>query len=215
MARKPIWDKIYKDYEKGGKAWASLKDSIHLTFVSFVKRMCNTGCCTGKFVLDLGCGNGKYLAFLQEVGFDVVGVDSSPTAIKMARKKLGKEATLQVADMYTSDIRKKFNLIISIAAIQHADKSAIVRSISKIHRSLLPNGKVFITFPRMSMASRWNTFKEAKQIAPGTYIPIHGPEKGLVHSFYKKDELAKLFSGFSHVKIAKDDMGRWIVKGEK
>ncbi len=49
----------------------------------------------------------------------------------------------------------------------------------------------------------------------GAYVPLLGPEKGLPHSFYEKSELEKLFSKFANVKITKDDMGRWIVRGEK
>lgn len=209
--QKPVWDRIYKEYEKGGKAWASLKDEIHPSFIGFLKR----NRFTQKSALDLGCGNGKYLAFLKQLDFSVQGIDSSPTAIKIAGKNLGKAAELRVADMYTYAIPKSFDLIISIAAIQHGTKPAISGLISRIKKSLLPKGKFFITFPRMSMASRWNTFKEKKEIAPGSYIPIHGPEKGLVHSFYDKGELLELFYNFSNVKIIKDDMGRWIVKGEK
>ena len=208
---KTVWDSIYKDFENGGKAWASLKDDIHPTFISFLKK----NKFVKKSVLDLGCGEGKYLKFLKELGFKVAGIDSSPTAIKMAKKKLGKDAKLILGDMYSVDLPNDFDLIISVASIQHSDKPSIEKLIYKIHKSLSSKGNFFITFPRLSMASRWNTFKDATQVSPGTFIPIHGPEKGLVHSFYEKEELAKLFSRFSNVKIIKDDMGRWIVKGDK
>ncbi|MSU55043.1 MAG: class I SAM-dependent methyltransferase [Candidatus Taylorbacteria bacterium] len=208
---KSVWDTIYKDYEKDGKAWASLKDGIHPLFISFLKQS-KFG---RKSVFDLGCGNGKYLEFLQKVGFEVSGIDSSPTAIRMAQKSLGKNVKLKIADMYLCEIPEGIDLIISIAAIQHHTKPAIAKLVSRVYKSLSLEGNFFITFPRLSMASRWNTFKDAKQIAPGTFVPIHGPEKGLVHSFYEKEELAKLFSNFENVKIIKDDMGRWVVQGKK
>jgi len=36
-------------------------------------------------VLDLGCGPGRHALFLQKKGFDVVGIDASPTQVALAR----------------------------------------------------------------------------------------------------------------------------------
>lgn len=38
-----------------------------------------------KKILELGCGLGNYAQRIQKIGFDVLGVDISPTAIKKAR----------------------------------------------------------------------------------------------------------------------------------
>lgn len=38
-------------------------------------------------VLDLGCGNGRNSRVLLERGFDVYGIDFSPSAIEFAKKK--------------------------------------------------------------------------------------------------------------------------------
>ena len=129
---------------------------------------------------------------------------------------LGKKAVLRVADIFKAPIpAHRYHLIICIATIQHARKPAIKKLIGRIHKSLLSNGKVFITFPMMSSRKRWNTFKNAKRVASGVYVPFIGPEKGLPHSFYERSELEKLFSSFSAVKITKDGSGRWIVRAKK
>jgi hypothetical protein len=49
----------------------------------------------------------------------------------------------------------------------------------------------------------------------GSYIPVAGAEKGLLHSFYAKAEVQKLFEKFSDVKISLDDIGRWVVQASK
>jgi SAM-dependent methyltransferase len=205
------WDKIYARHKKTGKKWASLGDPIHASFFSFMKN----SSFSEKTALDLGCGDGKYLKFLQELGFKVAGIDSSPTAIKSAREVLGKKAELHVADIYATSIPAgKYDLVISVAAIQHAKKDRVKKLIDRIHRSLSPDGKIYITFPLMTSLRRWATFSKMKKVAPGTYIPLLGPEKGLPHSFYEKEELKKLFSKFAELKITRDDRGRWIVKAE-
>ncbi len=133
----------------------------------------------------------------------------------MARRALGKKVELCTGNMYQECFPiKKYDLVISVAAIQHARKKDIERLIGAIYKSLLPRGMIFITFPRMTSLKRWATFRKTKEIAPGTYVPLSGPEKGLPHSFYGKEELQKLFSRFEAVNVASDDRGRWIVTGK-
>lgn len=52
--------------------------------------------------VDLGCGTGNYAMYLASKGFDVTGIDSSPTAIRIATEK-AKKRTLScrfiVADL--------------------------------------------------------------------------------------------------------------------
>ena len=41
--------------------------------------------------IDLGCGTGNYSIYLASVGFDVTGIDISPTAIKIAKQNAKKK----------------------------------------------------------------------------------------------------------------------------
>lgn len=208
------WDKIYKDYKKGGEAWASLSDEIMPQFKQFLK---NTKL-ELKHVLDIGCGTGYYLAYLEKNGFKVDGTDSSPTAIEMTKELLGENTgNVKVTDMFKMRIAKnKFDLVISIAAIQHGFKKDIQNLINKIHAALVKDGKIFITFPDIESAKNWNTFKNNKDLGDGTFSPLSGPEKGLPHSFFTKEELQKLLSKFSNIKLhLEKDRGRWIAHASK
>jgi len=52
--------------------------------------------------IDLGCGAGNYAVYLAGLGFDVTGVDVSPTAIQFAREKaerVGVICTFIIADL--------------------------------------------------------------------------------------------------------------------
>src|SRR5439155_712297 len=50
-------------------------------------------------VLDLGCGPGRHSLFLQRKGFDVVGVDASPTQVALARIR-------GLANVYPASVRR-------------------------------------------------------------------------------------------------------------
>lgn len=43
-------------------------------------------------ILDIGCGAGKHALYLQKKGFDVIGIDVSPLAIKVCKKRRLKKA---------------------------------------------------------------------------------------------------------------------------
>ena len=209
--RQTTWDKIYKNYEKGGPAWATLSDPIHPSFRSFLKRTRFDV----KSALDLGCGDGRYLKLLQKTGFAVSGIDSSPTAIKMSKETREKCRASRGGYFHLAHPRQEVRSHRFDRYDSARKKPAIKRLIGRIYKSLLPNGKAFITFPMMASVKQWGTFKNAKKIATGVYVPFIGPEKGLPHSFYGKNELGKLFSEFFTTDITRDDIGKWVVRTRK
>ena len=42
--------------------------------------------------IDLGCGAGNYTIYFASIGFDVAGIDISPSAIKLARENAKKNS---------------------------------------------------------------------------------------------------------------------------
>lgn len=212
-----IWDKIYKYYLKGGPAWATIEGKIHPLFVGFVK----DNEFKIKHALEIGCGMGKYLVYMQGLGFKTDGIDSSLTAIKITKNNLKDKAGIIKAEMFKYKIpRNKYDLIFSIATVHHGSKQMVKKVIDEIHKSLVPDGKVFITLPDIESNRRWKTFLSDRDLGNGTFAPVSGPEKGLSHSFYTKPEVKELFKNFKKIKIMLDDRGKivhghWIISGEK
>lgn len=54
---------------------------------------------TGRKILDAGCGSGPLSAELRDRGADVAGFDGSPAMIELARRRLGDDVPLTVADL--------------------------------------------------------------------------------------------------------------------
>lgn len=73
-------------------------------------------------VLDIGCGTGKHLLFLHQLGLDITGVDASPYMINLARKRLGDRCDLKtgIAEELPFD-ENEFDLALFINSLEFLD----------------------------------------------------------------------------------------------
>lgn len=208
-----VWDNIYKKYKKEGEEYATLRPGLNVDFLDFVQK----NNFKVKKALDIGCGNGKYLVFLKSLGFRTDGIDSSPTAVEMTKAALNDNSNIILADIYGYGFPKEeYDLVLSIAAIHHGLKSQVARAIAQIYQALLPEGLLFITLPDNEGSAHWTMMANHKEIEPGTRIPLSGPEKGLPHSSFTKEEIREMFSDFTKVELRLlAGRGRWIIMGRK
>jgi tellurite methyltransferase len=98
-------------------------------------------------VLDLGVGKGRNALFLAKKGFDVVGVDKSPEAIKdfLENAKKAGVCVKGVVEDITKFKFKDYDVIISTATIHFLKKSQIDRLIEKIKKHTRKDGLNVIT----------------------------------------------------------------------
>jgi len=173
-------------------------------------------------ILDLGCGSGRNLVPLVKAGFNVYGLDSSDSGISIARAELKKsllKANLLIADAFSTLPFKDnfFDAVISTRVLQHSKEPGIKRAVSEINRIIKPGGIVFVTLPGRISNGKFREYlvKTAKKIAPNTYVPTKGDEKGLVHFIYNKKIIIKHYSLFRIKKIWKDEKDYFCILGEK
>jgi 2-polyprenyl-3-methyl-5-hydroxy-6-metoxy-1,4-benzoquinol methylase len=205
------WDDIYKAYEKGGDAWATLSEDIHPLFAPFLA----AHTFPVKRVLDIGCGTGKYLKYLHDAGFETYGIDSSETALRLTKETVP-ASQVEYAEMFTYKFPENtFGLIVSVSTIQHGMKPEISSLVQKVHRALADDGRVFITIPSWSAEREEKMRNTHTVLALGTLAPLSGPEAGLAHSFYTEEEVRALFSKFSGVKTELDEFRRWVITAAK
>ena len=101
----------------------------------------------GLDLLEVGCGQGKFLLHLAKLGARVVGTDFSSKAIEIAKnKELAQEsfARFLVADAQSLPFAdKSFDLVVSCECLEHVPKPA--KALAEMYRVLKPNGKLVLT----------------------------------------------------------------------
>jgi len=76
----------------------------------------------GERVLDIGCGGGYHLEFMNRLGLDVTGIDASPYMINMAGERLGNRCSLNrgmAEDLPYED--NEFDLVVLINTLEFLD----------------------------------------------------------------------------------------------
>lgn len=100
-------------------------------------------------VLEIGCGAGELLYSIRPYVGDVIGVELSKGFVDFMNKELSIEAYAE--DVNNIDFRtKKFDLIISIATLDHLPDP--LRTLEAIKRLLSGRGKVYIELPNLNEA---------------------------------------------------------------
>lgn len=98
--------------------------------------------------LEIGCGNGYFLQALWENGFDVTGVDASPTLLAAARDRMGNLADLHLGQADKLPFEdKEFDFTGLFMALDRTpDPMAVLREAARVTRK-----GVLITF-----RNRWS-----------------------------------------------------------
>lgn len=98
----------------------------------------------GAAVLDVGCGVGRHAIALAQRGYDVTGVDLSPTMVQRAQSHcLGapRQPTFSVADMLALDYEESFDAAFCVgSSFGFFDDQRNADVATRIHRALKDNG---------------------------------------------------------------------------
>jgi SAM-dependent methyltransferase len=147
-------------------------------------------------ILDLGCGAGRHVVYLATQGFQMVGLDNSPTALRLTRAwvdRAGLSARLVCADMTAPGLPSNyFDGLISVFAIYHNRLTAIRQSLAEIHRILKPGGLALVSFA----SRRSSRCADGVPLEAHTYIAAGGPDTGVVHHYSDLEEINGLLQNF-------------------
>jgi SAM-dependent methyltransferase len=215
----PTWDTLYKNLirNNGKDLWEEPHEYLVGFFGGQEKPSQHTR------ILDLGCGTGRHLVFLENLGYQSFGLDISSTGLTYSRQWLqekGHPARILMADMtslpYSSS---SFNIIISTYVIHHNTLAGMRRTIKEMYRLLTPGGTILLSIP----STRGYRHDKGRQIEPGTVIPDIGQDCGIPHHYSDLGEIACEFAGYVIREIKLDEVmnddgylsSHWFIQAEK
>lgn len=102
----------------------------------------------GGRLLDVGCGDGSYLRAMQQLGWDVHGIEVAEWAVEIARRRLGRVRVTHgtVADLAAST--PAFDLIVLSHVLEHVpDPRALL---DEARRRLTEHGRLRVIVPDLA-----------------------------------------------------------------
>lgn len=198
------WNDIFKN-PKGYKYYDLFSPHEDLASVSkfFTKKNVHR-------ILDLGCGIGNNLLYLNKIGFETYGIDASKNAVSHIKgiiKRLGLFIPVKVGLFQKLPYKDKyFDAVIGVQTLNHGYKKDLLTGISEIERIIKPGGLIFITLPgRVSNNKlRYCLVKTARKTGKNTYLPTIGEEINVPHFIYNKELIKRHYRNFKIIKFWKD-----------
>lgn len=141
----------------------------------------------GERVLDIGCGVGASLRYLDE-GIHYVGIDVSVHYIDQARATLGHRGEFICSDITTVDagILGTFDRAFSFGVLHHLPDDIVAQLIALVRRVVKPGG-TFVTIDPCRVADQHALARILIDHDRGAYIR-------------NPDEFSRLLSGLGHVR---------------
>jgi len=99
----------------------------------------------GKKTVDVGCGTGLFAFLAAKKGANVLGIDYSNEAIKVAKEKHVLHNLIYNNADVTKNLKGKYDVIVSIGTLEHMDRPYDMLKFFKRH--LKQYGKIIITSP--------------------------------------------------------------------
>ena len=102
-------------------------------------------------LLDVGCGNGRFLAQMRDLGWEVMGIEPDPKAVSIAKEHFGLEVfqgTLEEAGFPDSS----FDAIAMNHVIEHVPDP--IGLLAECRRVLKPGGKLVVVTPNIQSLGR-------------------------------------------------------------
>lgn len=129
-----------------------LGDKSFRIYIKYFKRnyLCHLPSDKGTRIVDLACGVGHFLTFLQVAGYqNIEGIDLSPENVEFCLKK---ELTAQKGDIFDflRTNKKPISVIILNDIIEHLKKEEAMELLKLAKEALADGGKVIIKAPNLS-----------------------------------------------------------------
>lgn len=118
---------------------------------------------SGRHVLDVACGTGEWLGYLQQKGADVAGIDLSRRAIRACLERFpGRDFRCGPAETLPYE-RGRFDLVTCLGSLEHfLDKGRALREMRRVAK---PDARFLILVPNAGfLTRRLRLYKGTQQV---------------------------------------------------
>ncbi|TMW70990.1 class I SAM-dependent methyltransferase [Alteribacter natronophilus] len=184
-----LWEKQYLNTDQ---LWASEPEAVLSKYADLVDK-------DGK-VLDLGMGEGRNALYYGGKGFDVTGIDYSPTAVERTQEKaqqLGVKLDTSSGDLKDYEITPgSCSLIIMASVLNFFRDDEIDAILDKVEKGLKKGGLLYLNVFDTGEPGMQKLKQNAEEVSPHTFY--RKKSDSYVH-FFTREELEKRLVGFEMV----------------
>jgi len=189
----PVWEQLFSAQEWGKYPQEHVVRFVARNFYRAAKR-------EEVKLLEVGCGPGANVWYAALEGFDVSGIDGSPSAIRRAQErlqKIGLKADLKVGD-FCGKLPwpdETFDAVIENLSLYTNRRVRIKDAISEIRRVLKPEGR----FQSCWFNTQTWGYGLGHEVGPGSFENIsEGPLKNRGFClFVEEDDVKEFLKGFN------------------
>lgn len=191
---KKVLDHVKATYGNIAESFSSTRHYIGREFTTFLPFLQNA-----KKVLDLGCGNGRFVRFLKKerLKASYIGIDNAKAFLEICKKEFP-NYQFQEGDQLNIPLDdKSVDLILNIRAFHHLpSKKHRLEALEEMHRVLDDKGIVIISVWNLWQLKYWKQLLSAiirSIISFGSYayndtfIPWQEKHKRYYHAFTKNE----------------------------
>lgn len=128
-------------------------------------------------LLDVGCGSGQLVKFMNNIGFCAKGCDLSTAAVKKARKINKKGSIVRASATYLPFVEKSFDIVTCISVVEHLTPKEVETFFKETRRVLKEDGYVFLVTPNFQAALKFIQGKNWFGYRDPTHINFYTPQK--------------------------------------
>lgn len=148
---------LKEQWDAGVGSYTELPDvsNVEIIFPAIMEQLGNV---KGKRILDYGCGDGRLSRKMAESGAGVVGVDTSPSMIKVAQKKT-KQKDVSYLHMQENNLQFLSNgsfdvVVANLVFMMIQSKEEIEQSMKEMHRVLKKDGRIIYSLTHPCFVDR-------------------------------------------------------------
>lgn len=156
----------------------------------------------GDKVLDLGCGNGRFVNVIKEKGGNYFGTDVSEKLVETAKKLYPNEKFQATEPLKLPFSNGYFDIIYSIAVFHHIpSKDFRIEFLKEAKRALKPDGFLILTVWKPK--DKQERFLRAKFLLKKIFGLSHGLDfRDVIEPWFGKNKGERYFHCFSQKELA-------------